>query len=36
MKIIEDIIMKSCKNCKWCSCRNYGYDRPACNMWIKD
>ena len=27
---------KSCKNCKWVGCRNYGKDMPACEKYIPD
>ena len=30
------MVKKNCKNCKWCSCKYYGYDRSACDMWIAD
>jgi len=28
--------MKSCENCKWCSCKHYGYPRPICDCYIPD
>lgn len=28
--------MKTCKNCKWCSCSKYGYSMQACDAWIED
>ena len=27
---------KSCMNCIWCSCKNYGHDRGICNKYISE
>jgi len=27
---------KSCMNCIWCSCRNYGYNREICFKYISE
>jgi len=29
-------IIKSCMNYIWCSCRNYGYNRPICFNYISE
>lgn len=28
--------MKSCKTCRWCSCREYGKDFGYCEKYIPD
>jgi len=28
--------MKSCKTCRWCSCREYGKDFGPCEKYIPD
>ena len=28
--------VKSCENCRWCSCTQYGKMKPACQMWIDE
>jgi len=30
------IMIRSCMNCIWCSCRNYGYNRPICLNYIPE
>jgi len=29
-------MIKSCMNCIWCSCRNYGYNRPICLSYVPE
>ncbi|ACA57336.1 hypothetical protein CLK_A0169 (plasmid) [Clostridium botulinum A3 str. Loch Maree] len=26
----------SCQNCRWVGCRNYGWNKPVCNKYIKE
>lgn len=30
------MVIKSCMNCQWYACRNYGYNRPICFNYIAE
>jgi len=30
------IFVKSCENCRWCGCKDYGKKINACNKYIKE